>query len=135
MEESRTNFLGRGWGFPPTFNLQKGGVEMTADDEDIRKSLEILLATSIGERVMRPDYGANMDSLVFEPLDNTLKNVLVSNIKDSIYLHEPRIIPDEIQLEEDVANGIVYVKVEYTIPSVNSRRNFVYPFYIQEVTN
>ncbi len=53
-------FLGQGWGFPPEFTRSSHSVKMIAGEEDIRSSLEILLSTSIGERVMQPAYGADL---------------------------------------------------------------------------
>ena len=47
------SFLGTGWSFPPAFDRESGSVEMVQEEEDIRQSLEILLSTSIGERVMQ----------------------------------------------------------------------------------
>ena len=60
-----TSFLGTGWSFPPKFNVGQGTVEVTSDELDIQRSLEILLATRKGERVMQPDYGCNLDEMVF----------------------------------------------------------------------
>ena len=41
MEEK--SFLGKGWGFPPTFKNQSGSVVMVKDEMDIQQSLQILL--------------------------------------------------------------------------------------------
>ncbi|MFZ4699396.1 MAG: GPW/gp25 family protein, partial [Candidatus Methylumidiphilus sp.] len=78
------SFLGTGWGFPPTFDRGLGGVAMISDEEDIRSSLEILLSTDIGERVMQPRYGCNMHRLVFEPLDTTLQAYMEDLIRTAI---------------------------------------------------
>ena len=72
-EFTSNDFLGVGWGFPPSFNAQLKSVEMTEKEDDIAKSLQILLSTAIGERVMQPKYGCNMDSLLFEQLNTTTK--------------------------------------------------------------
>ena len=56
MDTSKS-FLGRGWGFPPEFNRATKAVNMLEDEADIKSSLEILLSTRLGERVMVPDYG------------------------------------------------------------------------------
>lgn len=134
MEDKNTSFLGRGWGFPPTFLKDSNSVVMSENETDIKQSLEILIGTALGERVMRPDYGSNMESYVFEPLDNTLKTLLESNIRDAILLHESRIVAEKITLDEDIPNGRIDITVEFFIPTVNTRTNFVYPFYIREAT-
>ena len=61
MNNLFNSFLGTGWKFPPEFNNQTGTVEMVSDYTDIKESLDILLSTSLGERVMQPDYGCNLN--------------------------------------------------------------------------
>jgi phage baseplate assembly protein W len=70
------DFLGRGWSFPPSFNVQLQSVQMTEKEEDIRRSLEVLLTTTIGERLMQPKYGCNLDELVFEAMNTTFKTLI-----------------------------------------------------------
>ena len=53
--EQEKSFLGRGWGFPPTFNKENADVEMVTKEEDIRQSLYIFINTKFGERLMRSD--------------------------------------------------------------------------------
>ncbi len=48
------DFLGRGWSFPPTFNRYIPGVEMVEKEADVAGSLEILVTTALGERIMLP---------------------------------------------------------------------------------
>ena len=59
--DQENNFLGKGWSFPPAFSRGAKTVEMTTQVEDIERSLEILLTTSLGERIMQPRYGCNTD--------------------------------------------------------------------------
>ena len=48
----------------------RGRIDMVQDDASIRQSLLLLLSTSPGERVMRPDYGCYLRRLVFAPNDD-----------------------------------------------------------------
>lgn len=84
-------FLGRGWSFPPEFQRNQGEVKMCEGEEDIRSSLEILLSTRLGERVILPNYGCNLDELLFNPLNQSLKAYTIDLIKTAILYHEPRI--------------------------------------------
>jgi len=120
-------FLGNGWSFPPAFDKISRKVEMTFGREDIERSLEILLSTRPGERVMQPDYGCNLDRLVFEPLDASLKSYMEDVVKTAILYHEPRITADKVQiLEDSFFSGEVRLMVDYVIRTTNSRYNFVY---------
>ncbi len=131
-----TNFLGRGWSFPPTFNRHMPGVEMLEKEPDIRSSLEILLSTALGERVMLPEYGCNMEDLLFESLDTTTKTLMADRIKTAILLHEPRIDVQRIEMKtQQELEGIILIEIEYVVRSTNTRSNFVFPFYKQEGTD
>jgi len=128
-------FLGTGWGFPPTFRKEIQSVEMISGPEDIQSSLEILLSTSLGERIMQPTYGSNLKDYLFEPLDASLEAFLKDLIKTAILYFEPRIHLDKVSLESVPLEGLVTISLDYRIRSTNSRYNFVLPFYLNEGAN
>jgi phage baseplate assembly protein W len=135
MEEKETTFLGRGWHFPPTFDKYSTTVQMSENEEDIQESIGILLSTEPGERVMLPDYGADMKQLLFEPLDTRLSAYMESRIKDSITLHEPRVKLEKVTLTPIQEEGKINIAVEYTIVTTNTRYNNVFPYYLNEANN
>ncbi len=130
MEKS---FLGRGWSFPPEFNRESRSVKMLENEDDIKSSLHILLTTKLGERIMVPEYGCNLDELMFNPLNLTLKTYVADLIKTAILYHEPRIDVKKINIDSaDELNGVLMINIDYIIRSTNSRRNMVFPFYKEE---
>ncbi|MDD5268366.1 MAG: GPW/gp25 family protein [Methylococcales bacterium] len=129
-------FLGRGWSFPPSFNLSRAGVEMLEQEADIVSSLEILLSTLRGERVMLPQYGCNLDELLFESLDTRMKTLMADKVESAILYHESRIELEKVQLDDSrELEGVVLIEIIYRVKSTNSRFNFVYPYYIDEGTD
>ena len=129
------DFLGRGWSFPPSFVLSLQSVEMTEKVEDINRSLQILLSTRTGERVMQPKYGCNMDEMVFEPLSTSVKTVMKDKIRTAIMYFEPRIDVTSIVMNTtNELQGEVLIEIEYMVRATNNRYNFVYPYYINEGT-
>lgn len=128
-------FLGKGWDFPPEFNKEIKAVKMLEGEEDVKSSLEILLSTRPGERIMVPDYGCNLDELLFKPLNLTLKTYVVDLIKTAILYHEPRVDINKIEIDPtNELDGVLLINIDYTIRSTNSRKNMVYPFYKGEGT-
>lgn len=109
-------------------------MKMIAAEEDIRSSLEILLSTSIGERIMQPTYGCDLKKLLFEPLDTALKAYIEDMIKTAILYHEARIQLNGVTLTTVPLEGRIDIELDYTIRSTNSRYNFVFPFYKLEGT-
>lgn len=133
MSES---YFGRGWSFPPHFDSNQLGVKMLEDEADIVSSLEILLGTRPGERAMLPQYGCNLDELLFENLSTRLKTLIADNIQSAILYFEPRIQVETVKLYQDPANlGVVLIEIVYRVKVTNSRFNFVYPFYKLEGTD
>lgn len=131
--DTNKSFLGRGWSFPPEFNRGTKAVKMLEDEADINSSLEILLATRLGERIMVPDYGCNLEELLFEPLNITIKTYVVDLIETAILYHEPRIDVNKIKIDPtNELEGVLLINIDYTIRTTNSRRNMVFPFYKQE---
>ncbi|MCX6250199.1 MAG: GPW/gp25 family protein [Bacteroidetes bacterium] len=129
------SFLGTGWSFPPAFDKMSGAVEMTSDELDIQRSLQILLSTRKGERVMQPDYGCNLDEMVFEPMNTTFKTYIREMIRTAILYYEARIDLKTVKIDDSrESDGVILIILEYTIRVTNSRFNFVYPFYKNEGT-
>jgi hypothetical protein len=129
-------FLGRGWSFPPTFNRNLSEVEMLEQEADIASSLEVLLTTVRGERVMLPQYGCNLDELVFESLDTRMKTLMADKVESAILYHEPRIELENVRLDDTrELEGVVLIEVTYRVKSTNSRFNFVFPYYKLEGTD
>ena len=133
---SEQSFLGRGWSFPPTFSKIASQVLMTADEEDINKSLEILLSTTIGERFLQPLYGCNLEDYVFEAMNATTETAIKVTVKNAVLIFEPRIKLLTIELLDDfLTEGRIDILVDYEVINTNTRFNLVYPFYLNEANN
>lgn len=132
---SGNSFLGTGWSFPPSFSKNGADVEMVSGVEDIHQSLQILLSTRVGERIMQEDYGCDLSSVLFEEMDQGLINSITSLVSDAILYHEPRIKLDSLDVSESkTQQGLLLISIEYTVQSTNSRFNMVYPFYLNEAS-
>ena len=129
-------FLGRGWSFPPAFVRDRAALEMLEEEADIASSLEILLGTAQGERIMQPFYGCNLDELLFETLDTRMKTLMADKVESAILYHEARITLESVKLDDSLElEGVVLIEVVYRVKSTNSRFNFVYPYYRLEGTD
>jgi len=129
-------FLGKGWGFPPAFDNQGRSLQMAEAEEDIRQSLNILLSTGAGERVMRPRFGWRREAFVFEPLSTSFAASLKREIETVILYFEPRIDLDKVTFEtSNNPAGLIEIRLDYTVRATNSRNNLVFPFYRDEANN
>ncbi|MBU3660684.1 MAG: GPW/gp25 family protein [Flavobacteriales bacterium] len=129
-------FLGTGWSFPPEFNKGSKLVLMRSGAEDIKESLAVIITTRLGERIMEPKFGCNLEEVLFKPLDLTMKTYASDLIRSAILYFEPRINLNSVDLSKsDDLNGVLYIELDYTIRSTNSRMNMVYPYYRSEGTS
>jgi phage baseplate assembly protein W len=136
MEKAFNSFLGKGWAFPPSFDNVTGEIDLVANEKDIEQSLDILLSTSLGERVMQPEYGCNLNEYLFEGLSSTLIGIIKQKVENAILFYEPRIIAENVDVTTadsfDLIEGRFTITVEYVIPETNSRYNYVYDYYLNE---
>ncbi len=100
---------------------------MTTDVEDINNSLKILLSTRPGERVMFPNYGCDLQEMLFKPLDLTLITQMKGIVERAILYHEPRINILSIEIDtRDELEGEVLIQVDYEVRNTNTRSNIVF---------
>ncbi len=129
------SFLGIGWSFPPSFGAGGGDVETVFGVEDIEQSLAILLQTRRGERVMVEEFGCDLSEFLFGEISQGLIGRVRSVIADAILHDEPRISLNDVDVSESRArDGVLLIRLDYTVRATNSRYNMVYPFYLREAT-
>lgn len=106
---------------------------MVAFEEDIDQAIKIILGTDRGERVMRPDFGAGLNSFVFEPVSQATMQLVKTRVEESLIDWEPRIDVESVKVTTDQADrNRLLIDVTYRVRATNSVRNLVYPFYLQE---
>lgn len=128
-------FLGTGWSFPPEFSKGGAGVKTVSGSEDIHQSLQILLTTQLGERVMQDQFGCDLNRVLFEEINQGFVNMISNMISDAILYHEPRVKLDRLDVNtSESQQGLVLINMQYTVPSTNSRFNMVFPFYVNEAS-
>lgn len=69
----------------------RGSVAMVSGDDAVRQAVLLLLSTRPGERLMRPNYGCNLYSLVFAPNDDATASIAIHHVRRALLQWEPRI--------------------------------------------
>jgi len=121
-------FLGRGWRFPiqPDALGRLGYVE---GDANVEQSIYILLLTTLGERMMRYDFGCDASRLVQAPGSQRFLSLLEVTVRDALQTWEPRVELEQVFAEVDPREeNHVTVSVLYRIRQSNTRGSLVFPF-------
>lgn len=130
---SNKDFYGQGWKFPPSFDTNNRQTQVVSDEESIRTSLEILMGTAMGERLMQPLYGTNLQPQLFKNGDLSTATLIQNFIRDAIVQYEPRISLNKVVVDASrMVDGILLITVDYQVRRTNSRSNIVFPFYLKE---
>lgn len=123
-------FLGRGWAFPVA--LADSRMQLVEYDEDVRQAVLIILQTNYHERVMRPDFGANLRALVYQPLNTTTLSLARHQVEQALVLWEPRIDSVQVVTRAVRPEPRMDIEVTYRVRRTNAFYNLVYPFYLSE---
>jgi phage baseplate assembly protein W len=127
-------FLGVGWAFPPAVEAD-GTLAEAVHEEDIRQAIRIILGTNPGERVMRPDFGAGLNTFLFEPVNTTTMALVQTRVQEALVAWEPRIDVDAVKVTTDaVERNRLLIDMTYRVRATNTMHNLVYPFYLEEGT-
>jgi Bacteriophage baseplate protein W len=94
-------------------------------DDHVRDMIELLLFTRPGERVMRPDFGAGLADLVFEPNTPELAASLSSSVQASLQTWLGDVI-DVVSVEVDSADGTLRILIVYVVRATGAQRADVF---------
>ena len=92
--------------------------------ETVRQNLKNLLLTSPGERVMIPEFGAGLRTVLFEPMLATTFSEARERVYRQVNRFMPFVVLESVSFltnEEDSALGLnqVVIRVEYNFGSLN----------------
>lgn len=110
-----------------------GGVAMVGEPESVRQAVLLLLSTRRGERVMRPDYGCELQRLLFSPNDETTAGLAIHYVRQALEQWEPRI--DILQLDAEAspeAPERLEIFLEYRVRITQRIEQLVFPLNLAE---
>lgn len=125
------SFLGVGWNFPVQIN-SRGNLDFVYYHESIKQSIQIILGTSKGERIMRPDFGCEINDLVFAPNNANTRSLISHYIQEALIKWEPRIIIENVEVVSNAREEArIDILIDYKVREINTYFNQVYPFYLE----
>ena len=129
---AEADFLGKGWKFPISLD-DEGKIAMSEAEQSIRESIDVILRTVPGERLMRPEYGSDLQGLVFTENNTTTASQVQRMVEDALLEYEPRIEVKKVKVTNDSAEGNrLNIEINYIIGTHNKAENLVYPFYLEK---
>jgi uncharacterized protein len=93
----------------------QGSVKKVINAEAVKTSINNILNTRKGERVMVPEFGVDFDEALFEPIDQDTMNFLADSVKETVERWDDR---------------VKIVKVEFTAKPDSNQINLVVTYRI-----
>jgi len=113
--------------FPYHFD-GRGRTATTGSSDHIRDLIEQVLFTAPGERVMRPDFGAGLLTLVFEPNSSTLAATTKFLVQSALQQHLSHLIAVS-DVEVVNSDATLQVTIRYVVlpEGVERQATFIVP--------
>lgn len=123
--------LGRGLAFPIRPDVVRGSLGYRSGAEQVRQSIELILRTEPGERIMRPRFGCGLRQFLMEPNTVATRSRLARAVTRALESFEPRIVLRDVRAEPGDEPSVVHLSIRYEHRVDGSEGLLVYPFYLE----
>ena len=78
-----------------------GDIGRKYDISAIKQAIKNIIYTNLGEKPFYPEWGSQLHRILFEPIDEFSKTVLIRIVTEAIQNSEPRVEVEEITVKEN----------------------------------
>ena len=93
----------------------QGRLRTVENAQAVMASIDNILRTAPGERVMLPQFGSDLRGTVFESITPTLMKFMSRQVKDVIEMWDDRVVVQEVELTTDPDRNQVSITVLFNI--------------------
>lgn len=112
-------------GIPLPFNGNGVFNSTFSTQNQIKSNLINLLLTYKGERIINPDFGADLPRLLFEPITEELYIKIQDQIIESVLKYVPEVNITNIQITPSADTNSIYIGIEYSIKISGNKDNII----------
>ena len=113
-----------------SFPLRIGarGAATSGRRDHVRQQIEQVLFTDPGERVFRPEFGAGIRALIFEPNGSVLADILRKRLTDSLAdALQGEVDPKTLQVDVHPEEEKLFVVISYALATVGQSESYEIP--------
>jgi len=101
------------------FHIGENGPELSRRAAHVRSQIEQVLLTAPGERVFRPNYGAGVKRLVFEPNTSVLWSITESRLNSALMeALQGEVDPNTLQASVTGEGEKLSISIAYTLARI-----------------
>lgn len=111
----------------------QGHIALSSYEDHVLQSILLIVRTTPGERAMRPDFGAGLSMLAFEPLGSATAALVQHRVTQALTRFEPRVDVLAVNVKPaDPANpGELVIELGYRVRRTDTIANVVFPFFLE----
>lgn len=110
------------------FRIGTSGAATSARRAHVREQIEQVLFTDPGERVFRPEFGAGIRALIFEPNGSVLAEILRKRLTDSLAdALQGEVDPKTLQVEVRAEQEKLFVLISYALATIGQSESYEIP--------
>lgn len=129
MPDIADQWLGTGLRFPVL--PVNGAITFVDGMELVRQSIETILDTEPGERIMLPAFGCGLRRYLMEPNTLSIRTAMREDITSALTTWEPRIRLTNVAVTPAEDPSLVWIEISYVRLTDLRPDNLVYPFYLR----
>lgn len=93
----------------------QGSIKKVVNIDAVKTSIDNILRTAKGERVMLRDFGSDLKGMLFENMSNDLADMIADDIKKSINTWDNRVLVNSISFEMYPDRNEVKILIKFGI--------------------
>jgi phage baseplate assembly protein W len=106
--------------FPVRIDPTTGKMAWASGSEKLRQNVHVILGTRHGERPMLREFGSRLHSLVHEPNDLAMTDILKNHTQQALLRWEPRILALNIEVERSESEARMRIGYTHTNEAVGN---------------
>jgi hypothetical protein len=103
------------------FRVGKDGPDTCGRNDHVRHQIEQVIFTNLRERVFRPEFGAGVRRLIFEPntlaLRDAVKKRLIISLTDALF---GEVDPKTLEVDAQIVEEKLIVTVRYVLAAIGT---------------
>jgi uncharacterized protein len=127
-QDAADAWLGTGLRFP--LRPLAGRLDWLGGQDLVRQSIETILSTEPGERVMLPAFGCGLGRYLMAPNTPVTRTAIQQDVTGALGRWEPRIRVVEVSVTAGEEPTLVWIDIAYVRLLDLRADNLVYPFYL-----
>ena len=113
--------------FPFRIDPVSGRVAWASGRDKLRQNVRLVLGTRAGERPMLREYGTRIHSLLHNPNDDVVSELLQTQAQQALLQFEPRVLVTQMSVIQ--AEGEVRMQLSYTITTEPIADQLILPLF------